>query len=112
MSEFLAWPGWIDLSLLACFIGLVLAASFVVRYHHRSGGAWHRTPEGRWTLYRRCTESAVFGLTLINYFFPLWPGALFASFLLLAAFAVQGYVPHRLLTRAQRRNNGEPAGRR
>ena len=112
MSEFLAWPGWIDLSLLACFVGLLLAASFVVRYHHRTGGAWHRTPEGRWTLYRRAMESAVFGLTLVNYFFPTWPGALFASFLLLAGFALQTYVPHRLLTQAQRARDREPAARR
>ncbi|MEV0725993.1 hypothetical protein AB0I37_24845 [Micromonospora purpureochromogenes] len=111
MSEFLAWSGWVDLILIACAVGLVLAVSFVARYHLRSRGAWHRTPEGRWTLYRRCTESGVFGLTLINYFFPAWPGSLFASFLLVTAFALQTAVPHRLLTRAQRERDREAASR-
>ncbi|MDH6460102.1 hypothetical protein M2302_000253 [Micromonospora sp. A200] len=112
MTDFLAWRGWIHLALAACVVGLGLAASFVVRYHWKTGGAWHRTPEGRWTLYRRAVESALFALTLVNYFAPGWPGRRFASFLLVTAFALQTYIPHRLLTRAQRKRDREDAGRR
>lgn len=111
MSSFLNWHGWVTLIVLACWVGVVLASSFVVRYHVMTGGAWHRTPEGRWTLYRRAMEMSILGLTLINYYIPAWPGMLPISALVMAAYAVQTYVPHHLLSRAHREHEHTPRAR-
>lgn len=105
MRDFLDWPGWLSLIVLACWVGVALAGSFAVRYHYVTGGAWHRTPEGRWTMYRRAMEFAILGLTLINYYVPAWPGILPVSALVMCAYAAQTYVPHCLLSRAHREHN-------
>lgn len=102
MSEFLEWRGWIVLTVLACWLGLVFAASFTIRYHWSTGGAWRTTREGRWMLYGRALIAAVLALTLINFYFPGYPARRLLSFLLIAAYAAHLYWPHLLLSRAQR----------
>lgn len=117
MSEFLAWPGWLVLNVSACWVGLVIAASFPIRYHFSTGGAWHRTSEGRWMLYGRALIAFVIALTLVNYYFPEWPGRRFASFVMFSLFVAHLYWPHLLLSRAHRdhlhgkRNHDGTSGR-
>ncbi|MFG2165505.1 putative phage holin [Micromonospora chersina] len=112
MTDFLQWHGWLTLNVWLSWIGLALAASFPIRYHLRTGGAWHRTGEGRWMLYGRALIAAVLALTLVNYYFPGWPGRRFASFVLFAAFIAHLWWPHLLLSQAQRKRDRETSGRR
>lgn len=102
MSEFLDWDGWRTLTIYACWLGLVIAASFVVRYHLRTGGAWHRTSEGRWMMYGRALIASVLLLTLVNYYFRPYPGQRLVSFLFFAGYVLHLWWPHVLLSRAHR----------
>lgn len=102
MKDLLYWPGWIELTVLACWGGLLIAASFAIRYHCVTGGHWHANPEGRWTMYRRLAEVSILGLTLINWYFPGWPGMAVLSFAVMLGYAAQTLIPHRLLSLRQR----------
>ena len=88
--------------LVECAIGLVLAGSFVVRYHLRTGGAWRRTREGRWMLYGRLLIASVLALTLINNLFRGYPGQRVVSFVFFTVYVAHLWWPHMLLSRADR----------
>lgn len=102
MNEFLQWSGWIDLTMMECVLGLLLTATFTVRYQIQTGGAWRRTSEGRWMMYGRLLIASVLALTLINYFFRGYPGQRIVSFLFFTVYVAHLYWPHVLLARAQR----------
>lgn len=88
--------------LAECVIGLVLAGSFVVRYHVRTGGAWRRTREGWWMLTDRIVVASVLALTLVNSLFRGYPGQVFVSFVFFTVYVAYLWWPHLLLSRAVR----------
>lgn len=104
LTDLLQWPGWLQLTVASCWIGALIAASFAARYHYVTGGRWHDrdNPEGRWTMYRRLAEVSILGLTLVNWYFPAWPGMAPVAFLVMAGYAAQTLIPHRLLSLRQR----------
>lgn len=76
-----------------------------------TGGHWRDTAIGRWLFNRKLLLASIFTLILLNRAFGDWPGRLPATFILMAAYAVQTFTPYRLLVRAQREVRDENAQR-
>lgn len=109
-----AW--WDHLALLALPVGLVASLTFVIRYHTLVGRSWWRmddgTPNyfGRFMMERKLTLALLFALLLAGRVASgrvfrevpeSFPGYGAALALLLWAFAIQTFIPYRLLLMAQ-----------
>ena len=101
MNEFLNWPGWNAITIIACAVGWIAAALFIVKYQRTSGGDWRRNPFGRYLMTRKLAVLGLFSVVLINRFFPEWDWRLMITAFLMCAFALQTFVPYRLLVEAQ-----------
>lgn len=108
MEQVLASPFWDWLTIAAVGIGLVAAMLFVIRYQIEVGFSWWRQPNGkpnhfgRFLMIRKLLLSALFLLILTNRVFPGWHGREAVTALLMLGFAVQTFVPYRLLISAQK----------
>jgi hypothetical protein len=117
MREFLLWGGWYVLTGIASAIGLFACILFVVRYQIETGGAWWRhadgrsNPFGRFLFFRKVLLSCLFALALTNRIFPGWTGQTFVTSIVFVAFAIQTFVPYRLLLQAQKDIDVEEARR-
>lgn len=108
LDAFLAWSGWYVLTGVASAIGLFACLLFVVRFHVETGGAWWKHPDGRpnpfgrFLFFRKLLLAVLFTVALANRLTPGWTGQTFVTALLFSAFAVQTFVPYRLLLQAQK----------
>lgn len=115
MEHALAHPFWDVLTLAAVGIGLVAAMLFVVRYQVEVGWSWWRHPDGkpnhfgRFLMIRKILLSGLFLLVLANRAFGEWTGRSAVTALLMLGFALQTFVPYRLLVSAQRARDREEA---
>ncbi len=115
MESVLASPFWDRLTIAACVIGLVAALAFVVRYQHDAGFTWWRQPDGKPNLFgrflmtRKILLSALFMLLLANRLFAGWDGRQAVTAVLMLAFALQTFIPYRLLSEAQRERREKEA---
>jgi hypothetical protein len=108
LSTVINWMGWDWLAALASVVGLVAAALFVVRYQVESRGAWAGNPYGRYLMQRKALLIGLFGLIIFNraeagtiQIPDAWPGQGMIMALLYLAFALQTFVPYRLLVEAR-----------
>lgn len=107
LSSFLAWEGWSFLTGVASVVGLFACLLFVARFQVETGGAWWRHPDGRpnpfgrFLFFRKALLAVLFLLALANRLAPGWEAQGFVTALLFSAFAVQTFVPYRLLLQAQ-----------
>lgn len=101
MSTVTNWGGWNYITIGACAVGLVAALLFVIKYQVESRGAWKNNPFGRFLMTRKILLSGLFALILTNRFFPGWDWRLPITAVLMVAFALQTFVPYRLLVEAQ-----------
>lgn len=101
LEAFFAWNGWYILTGVASVVGLFACLLFVVRFQVETGGAWWRNPFGRFLFFRKVLLAVLFTLALTNRFAPGWDAQRFVTAVLFTAFAVQTFVPYRLLLRAQ-----------
>lgn len=113
MRELLNSPFWDWLTIGAVVIGLIAAMAFVVRYQIEVGWTWWRHPDGtpnafgRFLMIRKALLSALFAVILANRVFPGWPGREAVTALLMLGFALQTFVPYRLLVTAQKAHEKE-----
>jgi hypothetical protein len=109
MISFLDWSGWDYGQVGAAFVGLVAAAWFVYRVFRTAGWDWRRNPFGRFLVQRKALLALFFTYMITSRFLtgaihtpPAWPGQDFLLFVLLTCFALQTFVPYRLLMEAQK----------
>ena len=108
MEAALEHPMWDLLTLVAVVIGLIAALAFVIRFQYEVGFTWWRTRDGRpnhfgrFLMIRKLLLSSLFLLILANRVFPGWTGRSAVTAILMVAFALQTFVPYRLLVSAQR----------
>ena len=114
MDWILNSPFWEYLTLGAVIVGLLAAILFVVRFQYEVGFGWwkHRNGEknhfGRYLMMRKLLLSALFTLVLVNHLAGFaWAGREALTAILMVAFALQTFVPYRLLIEAQRAHKKE-----
>lgn len=109
MDPVLNWVGWNVITIGACAVGLIAAILFVVKYQIESRGAWRKNPFGRFLMTRKVLLSCLFALVLANRFLDEWDWRIPITAILMVAFALQTFVPYRLLVEAQqeRQHNEE-----
>jgi hypothetical protein len=110
MGDFLSWAGWGWITIFACAVGLVAAMSFVVAYQVQVGWDWWHNPYGRYLMTRKALLAGLFVVILLNRFIPGWPARLFVTAVLMSLFALQTFVPYRLLMRVQHGADHEDTG--
>lgn len=96
---------WNWLTVGSVAVGLVAALVFVVRYQFEAGFSWWDSPFGRFLMIRKILLSCLFALVLLNRIIGMWPGRAMVTALLMFAFALQTFVPYRLLVRVQREHD-------
>lgn len=101
LHDFLTWHGWHLITIGACAIGWLAALLFVIRYQINSGGTWRNNPFGRFLMTRKLLLLGLFSLILSNRLIPGWDWRMPLTAILMVAFAVQTFVPYRLLVEAQ-----------
>ena len=107
MDPFLAWQGWRDITIIACGVMVVGCVLFVIAYQARVGWGWWRledgTPNraGRYLMSRKLVLGAIGALVLSNRLWPGWEWRPVVTAVLMSTFALQTFVPYRLLVKAQ-----------
>lgn len=101
VGEILGWSGWDWVTLGAVVLGLIGALLFVVRLQVAAGWDWWGNPFGRFLMTRKLLLAALFGVVLTNRAAGDWPAREAVTALLMVAFAVQTFVPYRLLMKVQ-----------
>jgi hypothetical protein len=101
IHEILTWTGWNWITIGACAVGWVAALLFVIRYQIESRGAWRTNPFGRFLMTRKILLVCLFSLIISNRLLPGWEWRIPITAVLMCAFAVQTFVPYRLLVEAQ-----------
>lgn len=109
MHELLTWHGWLWITVGACVVGLVAALAFVIRFQMESRGAWRGNPFGRFLMKRKIILAALFSLILLNRAGWDWWEAirLPVTAILMVLFALQTFVPYRLLVEARQERASE-----
>lgn len=108
MKEILESPFWDGVTMASVVIGLFAALLFVIRYQSEVGFSWYRHSDGapnhfgRFLMFRKILLSGLFLLILANRVFPGWLGREVVTAVLMFGFALQTFVPYRLLVSAQR----------
>jgi hypothetical protein len=111
LDPFWAWEGWRLITIGACVVGLVAAVVFVVAYQVKVGWTWWRLPDGspnqfgRFLMTRKLLLASLFVLILSNRFWPDWSARPFVTATLMVLFALQTFVPYRLLMKVQDRTS-------
>lgn len=99
----LGHPFWVWLTEGAVAVGLLAAVWFIVRLQMEAGWSWRSNPFGRYLMTRKLLLAALFTVVLLNRagldWWDLWRVPVTA--VLMTAFALQTFVPYRLLMKAQ-----------
>lgn len=104
MTNFLTHSVWAWITGGAALVGLAAALWFVIRLQMEAGWDWRRNPFGRYLMTRKLLLAALFILIIMNRVGPDWWGELVRpplTAVLMTAFALQTFVPYRLLMKAQ-----------
>lgn len=109
MRALLDSPFWGWLTLGSVVVGLVAALVFVVRFQFEVGWSWWHSPFGRFLMIRKLLLSCLFAIVLLNRVVGAWPGRAMVTALLMLAFAIQTFVPYRLLVKVQRQQDRSEA---
>lgn len=96
---------WEWLTIAAVAIGLVAALVFVIRFQIEVGWSWWDSPFGRFLMVRKVLLSALFTIVLLNRVLEDWAARNMVTALLMLAFALQTFVPYRLLVKVQRQHD-------
>jgi hypothetical protein len=113
LDPFWNWEGWRAITIGACAVGLVAALAFVVAYQMKVGWSWWRNPDGtpnrfgRFLMTRKLLLAILFILILSNRITPEWAARPFVTATLMVLFALQTFVPYRLLMKVQDRTTPE-----
>lgn len=105
MRAFLDSPLWEWLTIGAVVVGLVAALTFVVRFQVEAGWSWWNSPFGRFLMIRKVLLACLFVIVLLNRVLEGWPARNMVTALLMLAFALQTFVPYRLLVKVQREHD-------
>jgi hypothetical protein len=99
-AEFWNWltVGSVVLGLIACLI-------FVIRFQIEVGWSWWNSPFGRFLMVRKLLLAALFSIVLLNRTVEDWLGRNMVIALLMLAFALQTFVPYRLLVKVQKQHD-------
>lgn len=104
MTELLAHPAWMWVTMAAVVVGFIACVWFVIQLQTEAGWSWWDNPFGRFLMVRKILLALLFLLVMLNRVGPewwdLWRIPLTA--ILMSAFALQTFVPYRLLVRANR----------
>jgi len=95
--------GWLTIGAVA--IGLIAALVFVIRFQIEAGWSWWHSPFGRFLMVRKVLLACLFTIVLLNRVVPDWPLREMVTALLMLAFALQTFVPYRLLVKVQRQHD-------
>jgi D-alanyl-lipoteichoic acid acyltransferase DltB (MBOAT superfamily) len=115
VEAFLNSPFWGWLIFASVVLGLIAAALFVIRYQLEVGSRWWKNEDGtpnsfgRFLMIRKALLAGLFSLVLANWLLPDWPGRRMVTAILMFGFALQTFVPYRLLISAQRAQEKEEA---
>jgi hypothetical protein len=96
---------WEWLTVGSVAIGLVAALVFVVRFQMEAGWSWWNSPFGRFLMVRKLLLAGLFVIVLLNRVLEDWPARNALTALLMLAFALQTFVPYRLLVKVQREHD-------
>lgn len=104
ITDALLHPVWTWITMAAVVVGLVAAVWFVIRLQMEAGWSWRTNPFGRYLMTRKALLAVLFLVVILNRIGPDWWDLLRApvTAVLMAAFALQTFVPYRLLMAAQR----------
>lgn len=103
MRAFLESPYWEYITVASVGIGLFACLLFVIRFQMKVGFTWWRHLNGqpnhfgRFLMIRKMLLASLFILIITNRVFPDWLGKEPVTALLMVAFALQTFVPYRLL---------------
>lgn len=103
MAHLLTHDLWRWITVAAVVIGFIGCVIFVIRYHVATGGKWQNNRFGRYLMTRKLLLGILFGFVLINRFVEEWPGRRPILALLMLAFALQTFVPLKILLDTQER---------
>lgn len=109
MRAFVNADFWNYITAGAVVVGLIAALAFVVRYQIEVGFTWWRHNDGepnhfgRFLMIRKILLSGLFLLVIVNFLTDRqWFGREMLTALLMVCFALQTFVPYRLLISAQK----------
>lgn len=105
MRDLLDAEFWNWLTVGSVVLGLVAALTFVIRFQIEVGWSWWRSPFGRFLMVRKVLLSALFTIVLLNRTLEHWPARSMVTALLMLAFALQTFVPYRLLVKVQQQHD-------
>lgn len=109
MRYYLEHPFWEWLTIGSVIVGFIACIVFLVRYLHEAGRDAWRNPFGRYLIQRKALLAVLFGVVLANRTFGSWAARDVVTALLMLAFALQTFVPYRLLVDAQKAHSEEEA---
>ena len=110
ITEFLGHPAWEWITVVAVAVGLVASLLFVVRFQLEVGWSWWYNPFGRFLMTRKILLAALFATVLTNMVIGRsWTGREAWTAILMVAFALQTFIPSRLLARVSRREAPQEA---
>lgn len=105
-------PVWEWITLGAVGVGLVAALTFVIRFQLEAGWDWWYSPFGRFLMTRKLLLTALFATVLINALTGRdWPGREAWTAILMVLFALQTFIPSRLLIKVRRRETSQEVRR-
>jgi hypothetical protein len=107
VDHILAWEGWRHITITACAVTLAGCALFIVAYQAKVGWLWWRLEDGspnragRYLMGRKLVLGAIAALILANRIWPGWEWRAMVTAVLMSTFALQTFIPYRLLMKAQ-----------
>lgn len=108
MHQVIDWVGWDYIAVGSSALGLVASLLFVIDFKRRTGKAWRDNPFGRFLMVRKALLACLFTLVLFNRFqtggvvqADAWAGQSMVTAVLWTAFALQTFIPYKLLVEAQ-----------
>lgn len=111
MGDFLGWPGWNWITMGAVVLGMVGALAFVIRLQVEAGFSWWHNPFGRFLMTRKILLVLLFAVVLANRLAPGWSAREAVTTVVMVAFALQTFIPYRLLMKVQREAHSKETSR-
>jgi hypothetical protein len=108
MDLVLGWEGWRQVTIAACVVLALGCLVFVVGYQRAVGWSWWHNPFGRFMMTRKLVLLALAALILSNRVVGPWAGREAATAFLMWIFALQTFIPYRLLLAVRRDTRTNP----